>query len=328
MVLGIVLFHHTVHRGRERAYTGRHVLMYRQYMDRYGRVYSPSEYMHRMDIFIDNIEYIDRVNGQGRGYRLEINGYADREIGEIVSSKNIDWMENRGVENRGEGVKVSAALSPVDWSVSSYVGVQGHQQGCFSCYAFTALNALEHRLYARTGERASLSVQEIIDCSSDQGNDGCNGGWMHTVYDYVLDNSARVEREQTYPYTAAESGQCNRSEERERLSPELLTGYKRIGQGEYMDYLMSTGPIPSGINIMSLLFYKEGIFSGECEEKNNHAVLTVGIGQGEGGQWYLKVKNSWGSDWGENGYFRIALDASKNNALGKCGLGNYAVVPQ
>merc|ERR1711957_431770 len=65
-------------------------------------------------------------------------------------------------------------------------------------------------------------------------------------------------------------------------------------------------------NATTLQSYHSGIFDSPCIGQSNHAVVIVGYGS-EGDKQYWKVRNSWGSSWGESGYFRIAWGSDKCN---------------
>ena len=85
------------------------------------------------------------------------------------------------------------------------------------------------------------------------------------------------------------------------------------------------GPVSADVHVNNKFrFYDFGVFKDEsCSYENmNHAVLVVGYGADEeyGGYWI--VKNSWGVDWGENGYMRITMNSSQN-----CRLGDYPSFP-
>jgi len=76
-------------------------------------------------------------------------------------------------------------------------------------------------------------------------------------------------------------------------------------------------PVSVGIDASSLQLYSSGIFSNwSCGNSLNHAVLAVGYGS-ENGQDYFRIKNSWGTSFGEAGYFRFAR---RSQGIGMCGI--------
>ncbi len=75
-------------------------------------------------------------------------------------------------------------------------------------------------------------------------------------------------------------------------------------------------------------YYVSGIFNATCGTAVNHAILAVGFGtDAELGLNYWKVKNSWGSGWGEEGYIRLVRDPLINGGQGQCGIYTHSSYP-
>ncbi|XP_057683222.1 cathepsin S, ortholog 1 isoform X5 [Corythoichthys intestinalis] len=216
------------------------------------------------------------------------------------------------INSRTTSFKKSCLTSPVSKGI------------CGSCWAFSSLGALEGQMKKRTGNLVPLSPQNLLDCSSVDGNHGCRGGYITKAYRYVIRNRG-VDSERFYPYER-QSGKC-------RYSPKGKAGYCsnfRVLPGGDERALKATladvGPLAVAVNAMlpSFHLYRGGIYDDpDCEAKFiNHAVLLVGYGSDRGREFWL-LKNSWGSAWGEDGFIRISRN--RNNV---CGVANFAVYPQ
>lgn len=156
-------------------------------------------------------------------------------------------------------------------------------------------------------------------------NDGCDGGFMTSAYEYVQQNPG-VDTESSYPYEERNST-C-------RFDPANVGGecmnYMEIMEGNeqaLMQAVATVGPVAAGIDgaQLSFMFYKSGYyFEPKCDTEVNHAVVVVGYGKTEAGEEYWICKNSWDTDWGEEGYVRMARN--KNNHCGITSLASYPLV--
>jgi len=101
-----------------------------------------------------------------------------------------------------------------------------------------------------------------------------------------------------------------------------VTGYSSVTSGsesEMLNFLVNQGgPIAVAMNADILQSYTGGIISGCSETAVDHGVTIIGYGTSAAGNPYWIVKNSWGADWGEDGFFRIL------RGYGECGINTYA----
>jgi C1A family cysteine protease len=84
---------------------------------------------------------------------------------------------------------------------------------------------------------------------------------------------------------------------------------------------MENGPVMGALNANHLQRYTSGVLNvANCPTGINHAIAIVGWGSHNGIDYWI-VKNSWGTGWGENGYFRIIR--GKN----MCGINGHYFYP-
>uniref|UniRef100_A0A1I7YP27 Cathepsin L-like n=1 Tax=Steinernema glaseri TaxID=37863 RepID=A0A1I7YP27_9BILA len=212
----------------------------------------------------------------------------------------------------------------IDWRNHGYVTEVKDQGYCGSCYAFSATGALEGQNKKVTGKLVSLSEQNLLDCSSDYGNDGCNGGAINNVYKYVKENGG-IATEESYPYEA-EKGECMFNKSMVGATDQGFVDLPH-GDEEALKVAVATvGPISVAIDASHWSFqaYGGGVYyEEECRTLVlDHAVLVVGYGTDEKHGDFWIVKNSWGEDWGEEGYIRMARNRNNN-----CGIASRASFP-
>ena len=192
-----------------------------------------------------------------------------------------------------------------------------NQGSCGGCYAFSAVNALEAAYKInKGGSLLSLSEQQLLDCTNKQGNSGCGGGLMTNAYKYLKSNEI-VSRD-SYPYSAVQ-GSCKASKYDGLFS---VQNHKNLASGDVDAHIAALQNQPLSIAIASsssvFMQYKSGILSSSaCGTSLNHAVNLVGYGSEDGKDFWI-ARNSWGTNWGEKGYFRVAR--SDKDGPGVCGL--------
>ncbi|XP_046520605.1 procathepsin L [Equus quagga] len=300
-----------------------------QWKATHRRLYGVNKEAWRRAVWEKNMRMIELHNqeySQGKhGFTMAMNAFGDMTNEEFRQVMN--GLHNQ-THKKGRVFRepLSAELpKSVDWRKKGYVTPVKNQGLCGSCWAFSATGALEGQMFRKTGKLVSLSEQNLVDCSWAQGNEGCNGGLMDYAFQYVKDNGG-LDSEKSYPYLA-EDGSCKYKPE---YSAANDTGFLDIQQQEkfLMEAVATVGPISAGIDasLESFQFYKEGIYyDPDCSSKDlDHGVLVVGYGfEGkDSSNKYWLVKNSWGEDWGMNGYLKMAKDR-KNH----CGIATMASYP-
>lgn len=177
------------------------------------------------------------------------------------------------------------------------------------------------------GSLLRLSPQQLVDCASNDstGNSGCDGG--HPVWTYPWLMSNKLIQESDYPYIDGETGKCQGYWNFGKVGVKIKYGYGLYEhRPDQLKAALKYGPVAISVDADSALFrdYRGGVIkSPACGENLGHAVLAVGYGSYGGWirqrQDYVIIKNSWGTDWGEDGFVRITLDQSYG-PKGICGV--------
>jgi cathepsin F len=200
-----------------------------------------------------------------------------------------------------------------DWRDHGAVNPIKDQGQCGSCWAFSTVANIEGVGAVETGKLLDLSEQQLVDC--DTADSGCNGGLPSNAFQFMIDQGMGLEGETAYPYTAAD-GSCHDAKAQEKA---FITAWHQISTDETQiaSSLQQYGPLSIGINANTLQFYTGGVANPSkmlCNPSAlDHGVAIVGFGS-DGGQDYWTIRNSWGSSWGESGYFRMVRGS------GACGL--------
>uniref|UniRef100_UPI00358F22EC cathepsin L1-like n=1 Tax=Myxine glutinosa TaxID=7769 RepID=UPI00358F22EC len=295
----------------------------------HGKKYEDNETeTFRQLIWEFNLQKIERHNALAdRGvhsFYLGMNHYGDllpEEFRRRITGCYLNDMRTKS--HMMFEAKVTGSLpKAVNWTSQGYVTPVRNQFDCGSCWAFSSTEALSGQHFNKTGKLIELSVQQLVDCSRDYGNRGCNGGIMQQAFKYIKENGG-IESESSYPYEDDDlKCRFNKS-----LVAATCKGSKDVQRGNETALkiaVAAVGPISIAIDASpnSFQFYKSGVYDNvNCTQSMNHAVLVVGYGE-LGGKDYWLVKNSWGTKWGMNGY--VLMSRNKDN---QCGIASSAIFP-
>lgn len=197
-----------------------------------------------------------------------------------------------------------------------------------SCWAFSTVVGVEGINKIKTGQLVSLSEQELVDCESD--NEGCNGGLMEKAYDFIK-RKGGITTERAYPYQAR-----NELCDSEKMNAPVvkIDGHEMVPEDDEdaLKKAVANQPVSVAIDAsgMNMQFYSEGVFTGPCGTELDHGVAVVGYGTTLDGTKYWIVKNSWGSEWGEQGYIRMLRGDDHHHGHGEegiCGIAKEASYP-
>jgi C1A family cysteine protease len=196
----------------------------------------------------------------------------------------------------------------VDFRNEGYVNPIKDQGKCGSCWAFSAVANMEAAWFKKTGKLVSLSEQEIVSCDTSFFDMGCMGGGPDTAFKFVIGHGGGMVTEAAYPYVSGTTGKKDTCHDASMDKVAFFGSQQYIPEKDerkLLAALQNEGPISITVNANPWQSYKGGIITAGGTGSTDHAVLLVGYSKGNGTPYWV-VRNSWGTDWGESGYIRMA----------------------
>jgi len=298
-----------------------------------SKIYSEAEEIHRFGIFVENYLNIIKKNAENNGVKFALNKFADLTKQEW-KSQNIrglllteqDKEELRVRQELASSLSVDYSVlsvpDSVDWREKGGVTPVKDQGSCGSCWSFSSTGALEGLNFVKTGKLVPFSEQQLVDC--DKVDQGCNGGLMTNAFAYTAKKG--IETEEDYPYKAV--GQ--RCKFNAKKAQKVNKSFKNVAanNADALKAALVVQPVAVAIEAdeQAFQFYNSGVIKAGCGAQLDHGVLAVGYTKINGEEAFI-VKNSWNSNWGDNGYVHISTDKSANNGAGVCGILAMATVP-
>lgn len=192
------------------------------------------------------------------------------------------------------------------------------QQSCGSCVAFGTIATIESRLRVQRGDpnlAIDLGEAHLFYCHGRARGRNCsNGWWPREAYDDIRDKG--VVDEACYPYSMTNqdcSGLC--SDWANRVI--RISGYTDLTKkvADIKTWISTKGPVSACMVVYQDFFsYKSGVYKHVTgSSAGGHCVTIVGYNDNPG---YWICKNSWGTNWGEKGFFNIAY--------GECGIDSWS----
>ena len=300
---------------------------FRQFIHEYNKSYSNSvEYWSRYYKFVKNMNKINNHNTnrlqRNVTYTLGVTQFADLSVdewrdGHLYSLR--PQYDNYPVHQYNIS-DIAGIPTSRDWRSEGWVTDVKDQGQCGSCWAFSAVAALEGQHANVSGQLLSLSEQTLVDC--DVNCSGCSGGWMNLAMEWVVQNG--IETESDYPYQGTD-GSCAYNK---TLNAVNFTSVVNITQDDVNGLLhavATVGPISVAIDAENdLMLYKNGIFSStDCSTTMlDHGVTVVGYGVSLNGTRFYIIKNSWNTNWGMDGYVYWSREIPN-----MCGIAHAASYP-
>ncbi|XVF48887.1 hypothetical protein PTKIN_Ptkin03bG0224500 [Pterospermum kingtungense] len=302
----------------------RQAISFARFAYKHGKRYEDVEEMRlRFQIFRDNLDLIRSTNKKGLPYTLAVNQFADWTWEEFQKHR-LGAAQNCSATIKGNHQLTDVVLpESKDWREEGIVSPVKDQGHCGSCWTFSTTGALEAAYAQAFGKGISLSEQQLVDCATAFNNFGCHGGLPSQAFEYIKYNGG-LDTEEAYPYTG-EDGVCKFSSENIGVQVKDSVNITLGAEDELKHAVAFVRPVSVAFEVVrDFRFYKNGVFTSEtCGSTPmdvNHAVLAVGYGVDDDVPYWL-IKNSWGENWGDNGYFKMEM--GKN----MCGVATCASYP-
>ena len=301
---------------------------YSRWAQEFGKLYAtPAERDYRLSVFYDQSLFIEQSNQEYQraaeaagqtlsGPMFEMNGFGDLTTEEFEARYTGEVHEEELVPVEPEEPSVPEPQNLSASNLGSGYSIIIRQQGsCGSCWAFSAVAALEKFYFDKQNSRVEFSQQELVDC--DSGSSGCNGGSSGGAFSYTAKNGLSLASK--YPYTGS-TGSCKSSKSSPVKIGNYPTDVRTYSQKKAVLY--SSKDIHASVSLYSSGKFKyassssdilDGKLTGECNTSTNHAI-NMKSASGD----TIRVFNSWGTRWGEGGFKTIKV-CSETNLYGANG---------
>jgi len=189
------------------------------------------------------------------------------------------------------------------------------QARCGSCWAFAGSEVLSDRFCIKSGGKVNvtLSPQDLVSC--DNGDMGCNGGRLGSEWSYM--ESTGIVTDECMPYTSGDGQVASCPSACKDGSPfkkYKAKSYSHVGgffsfnrEEDIMKSIVNDGPVEGAFYVyQDFMNYKSGVYHHVTGSfLGGHAIKIIGYGVSSDGTKYWIVANSWGTTWGQNGFFWI-----------------------
>ncbi|XP_037373447.1 cathepsin W [Talpa occidentalis] len=303
---------------------------FRLFQMQHNRTYwAPAEYARRLDIFARNLARAQRLQEDMGTAEFGVTPFSDlteeefgqfhqRAAGGAPNMSRKAWSQESG----------RPAPPSCDWRKAGVLSPVRDQGSCNCCWAMAVAGNIEALWTIKNRHPMNVSVQQLLDCNPCR--DGCSGGWVWDAFATTLTQGGLVS-ERSYPFRKnVEPQRCRDHKNREKVA--WIQDFIMLPADEQKIawYLATHGPITVTINMKLLQLYKQGVLKAtptNCDPQHvDHSVLLVGFGKEAAASSsrrpprptpYWILKNSWGTNWGEKGYFRL------QRGTNACGITKY-----
>jgi C1A family cysteine protease len=281
--------------------------LFGSWKQQYNKVYAtPEEEQVRFENFQHSIDRVISRNAVSSGARYGLTKFSDLSVEEFKSTflgsvppsplPSAPVLPKKDIE----------VPQTFDWRNTNMVTPVKNQEQCGSCWAFSTVENIESIWCIKNNLDCTtftpLSPQEIVDC--DTTDNGCSGGWPSNAYQFVISEGG-LETAANYPYTA-QDGTCNfQSNEVAVTISSWQYATQNSDESTLQTNLVGWGALSVCVDASSWQDYTGGVLmAADCTNNIDHCVQLVGYDMTQSTPFWI-VRNSWGTDWGENGYIRL-----------------------
>jgi len=307
------------------------------YMNTYNKNYATiEEYRTRLTSYRENMATAARLNAANPQARFGATKFSDMSQEEfarfyltakVPARSELPAPKNFSTPRKPHDMFASGRLQApdptnYDWGTAGVITPVYNQGQCGSCWAFSATETIESYFAIGGGALTQLSMEQIVDCDTAGQDQGCGGGFPTGAYQYVQ-GAGGIDSYANYPYTAG-GGQANNCEFPQGSVVTNVQNYNSISgeTGEYSQLSSASGgPVSICVDASSWQNYQGGVLT-SCGNSVDHCVQLTGYYNYGGSNAYWNVRNSWGADWGQNGYIWIQIGQDL------CSIGDYATIVQ
>ncbi|XP_054714811.1 LOW QUALITY PROTEIN: cathepsin O-like [Uloborus diversus] len=298
---------------------------FEDYIRKFNKSYHPGtvEFTKRESIFEQTLKRINWLNKNGNFTQSTV--YGINQFSEMTPEEFIRYVHLAKVDVPADKLPKKSSLYPrsmklranrnirdqlpqrVDWREKKVVTPVNNQEECGACWAFSTVETIETMYALKTGQLEQWSVQQVIDCAAKPDN-GCEGGDTCLTINWLYEDKVKLVPAKDYPFDG-KTGTC-----KEKVTSDTTVQVARnftcdsfVGEEDLMLlHLAYHGPLIAAVDATGWQDYLGGIIQFHCDAERNHAVQIVGYDLKSDIPYYI-VRNSWGTQFGNDGYLYIAI---------------------
>jgi len=309
---------------------------FHHFMSKYNKTYGHDEFRVRFQNFRANLLALAERQKNKSTAQYNVTKFFDMSHQEFrkypcgadklrdLNSKRPDFVPRANTQP----VPEAPLPTNFDWTTKGAVTPVKNQEQCGSCWAFSVIGNIEGVWFVSGHKLTSLSEQEIVSCSTT--DYGCDGGWPFWALTDMLASpyNGRMDTETGYPYTSGDgdNGVCKFKTTDVGATIASYTSYCNentapCDEFQMQQLLVTYGPLSVCLDAGPMQYYTGGIDNPtDCDpDAIDHCVTMVGYGV-DAGTPFWRIKNSWGTDWGENGFYRLI------RGIGACGINKVITI--